>query len=504
MTDRPLAIFRCDASARIGGGHVVRCLALADALRLDGWDIAFAVSPETVETVPQLMTGAWRVAPYFGTKASEPALLRETWPDGADLIAIDHYERKLEYEAALKPWASRRLVISDLPERHDCELICDQTVGRRADEYDGLVPESCVVLAGAGHALLRPPFALRRHRIDVGKPVALERILVTFGLGGRQDMVGTVLDGLALASFRGTVDVVTDEATVGALRERAHAAVSFHSRIDAGAMADLLARADLTIGAGGTSVYERCCLGVPALLIALADNQRDNIDGIVRVGAGLELGSLAGLSPRSIAAAVERLMADTGALGRMRQAALAQTDGRGAERIALALRPERSKHDAAIELRPVTPADAETLYRFQQQPETRRYARVAKIPDWEEHVAWLTRKLADPTSLFSMVTMAGAPVGAIRLDASEPALDAPEAFEISIFVSSEHHNAGIGMASLKLARRLVPRAEIKAVVLEANEASLRLFRRAGYRLETTIENQAHFRSPPVQSTRPQL
>ncbi|MCB1509847.1 MAG: GNAT family N-acetyltransferase, partial [Hyphomicrobiaceae bacterium] len=122
----------------------------------------------------------------------------------------------------------------------------------------------------------------------------------------------------------------------------------------------------------------------------------------------------------------------------------------------------------------------EMLFAWQLQPETRRFARNPEPPTWDGHVAWLAGKLADPRCLFNIVVEDGVPVGFVRLDVVPAAAGYAEAFEISIAISSERAGGGLGLAALRLARRLVPDAEIQAVVLPANAASLALFKKAGY------------------------
>ena len=91
LSDKPFAVFRCDASPSLGGGHVVRSLALARALEIDGWRTAFAVSDATSATVPTLTEEAREIVKGFNHRGDEAANLHTCWPGGADLLVIDHY-----------------------------------------------------------------------------------------------------------------------------------------------------------------------------------------------------------------------------------------------------------------------------------------------------------------------------------------------------------------------------------------------------------------------------
>ncbi len=487
MTERQ-AVFRCDANADIGGGHVVRSMGLAEALERDGWTVGFAVSSATLSAVPDLGRHGWAVVEGFDGTDEAKRYVTE-WPGGVDLAIIDHYERNEVDEAALAGWAARRLVLDDCPIRkHACEFLVDQTIGRSPQDYAGLVPEFCRTFAGAFFAILRPDFARFRSRL-IPAAAGLNRIVVSFGMIDAANMSATVLDGLAQGGFSGAVDVVVGPAAphlealrrTVAERPHPHSSLELHAGLDANAMASLLARSDLAIGAPGSSTYERCCLGVPSLLVTIADNQRDNMVALENAGAARALGWWENVRGEQVAAAVQALAADSQCLKEMRRAALRQTDGRGAQRIAIALRPPRTADGAAVELQPARFEDAELLHRWQQARETRRFARNPKVPTWPEHERWLRAKLDDSRVAFSIVIVGGAPGGVLRFDCVQPLSDCAEAYEVSILVAPNFYRRGVGLAALEAGRRLLPDAELQAVVLPDNVASHKLFKRAGYR-----------------------
>src|SRR5262249_10421798 len=142
---------------------VMRSLALASAMERDGWRTAFAVCDGAVEAVPALAGPDRTVSNGFNSREHEVANLRAAWPDGCDLIVIDHYGWDAKVERALGNFAQRRLVIDDLANRpHDSDILIDQTLGRQASDYAGLVPKCCQVLAGAQHAIMWSAFPARR------------------------------------------------------------------------------------------------------------------------------------------------------------------------------------------------------------------------------------------------------------------------------------------------------------------------------------------------------
>ncbi|MBY0431842.1 MAG: hypothetical protein K2Q10_11635, partial [Rhodospirillales bacterium] len=111
------AVFRADAEPAIGGGHVMRCLTLADALAARGWRCHFACRPGTPEMVLALAASGHAVVPLADPS---PAALAARWPAGCGLLVVDNYGLDAAYERACRPWAGRILVFDDLADRpHD-------------------------------------------------------------------------------------------------------------------------------------------------------------------------------------------------------------------------------------------------------------------------------------------------------------------------------------------------------------------------------------------------
>ncbi len=336
-------VFRCDASVEIGAGHVVRCLTLAERLADSGWSCAFASNQEGMVTVPMLTRCGYDTLQLHGPAEGEPSEFAQQWLDGCDLLVLDHYRRGSAFETACRPWARKILAIDDLADRpHDCELLLDQTLGRRSDEYRSLVPSACHLLLGPDYALLRPQFAAARARALERRRAQdpLQRVLVSFGGSDPQDMTAIALEGLAATGLPVAVDVVLGaeraeerypSGSIGALS----AEVTVHR--DVSNMAALMARADLAIGAAGTTAWERCCLGLPSLAIPIAANQERIAAELERAGAIRHLGPPGLVDPGTIAEAVLDLESNPAARAEMSARAAGVCDGLGATRVMEAL-----------------------------------------------------------------------------------------------------------------------------------------------------------------------
>ena len=136
------AIFRCDASPAIGAGHVVRCLALADALRRDGWSCTFVCSDDSDVAVRVLAATHHELVLLPRQMADDPRALRDRWPRGRGFLIVDHYELDAKFETACRSWTKKILVIDDLADRvHDCDFIVEQDYAyAHRDITSGLEP----------------------------------------------------------------------------------------------------------------------------------------------------------------------------------------------------------------------------------------------------------------------------------------------------------------------------------------------------------------------------
>lgn len=475
MQAAPRAIFRTDASVAIGGGHVRRCLVLADALVEAGWDIAFVCSAGAAAVVPALAQRGYRQI--------EPVVFEEAGraPGFAcALLVVDDYRLDATFESACRPWAERILVIDDLADRpHDCDVLLDQSPGRRADDYAALVPAGCEFLLGPSYALLDRRFReMRRQRRPIGK---VERVFVNFGTTDMADATSVALEALRAAKLDAPVDIVLGAAAphLAAIRAQIDGGgLPAMLHVDVDDMATVMMQADLAIGAGGVGALERCALGLPSLILTVAENQLANAAALAAAGAARYAGDIGAVSVEDIAADLQALAADEAARRAMSAAAVSLADGLGAARVrACCYPPQRAKDGRPVALRQAVFGDAAAMLAWQSAPGVRAYARNPAAPVPGEHERWLRAKLDDPDCIFNIVLYGGAPVGVLRFDR----LATGDGFEVSILIAAERHGLGIGGCALAIGKHLLPSDRILAAIDPANRASVRMFERAGYR-----------------------
>ncbi len=334
---RRLAVIRADASAEIGGGHVTRCLTLADALLQGNWVCEFAVRPGTQHIVPSLARSPHRYWFLEGSQANESQELACRYGHGADLVVVDHFGRGRDFERACRNWAGRVMAIDGMGRNHDCDLLLDINPDRAPSFYRGRVPEHTRLLLGPRHALIRPVFAeWRQHSLLRRLEGRIDCVLLSFGAGPVADLLQTSLQALDLAGFRGLVIAVVgaDQALRQAIAQTG-ACLGFTLETECWVedMAALTARADLAIGAPGMSTWERCCLGVPSIVVQIAHNQRNFLRSVCEQGAALSMGKREDLNLEEMTKACHSLMKDRDAYIRMSKAAASLSDGLGVQRV---------------------------------------------------------------------------------------------------------------------------------------------------------------------------
>ena len=339
--ERPVVVFRADASEEIGGGHVMRCLTLAASLSEAGWHVSFAVNCEALSVVPSL---AETVADLLilGEHDEVPALA-ERWPDGVTLLVVDHYDRNISFEQRCRPWARTIMAIDDLADRRHCvDFLLDQTHGRSESDYRALTGSDCRLLLGARFALLRPQFQAYRHRALARRERtdSARRLLMSFGATDPAGVTMLALRAVAEMYRSLSVDVVVGASSrdwneMRRLAASMSPAITVHRSV--GDMASLMMQADFAVGACGATSWERCCLGLPTLVIVTADNQCQIARSLSAAGAVEILGDADEVSVDALADRICVLRDDPSRLRAMTRAAASICDGLGAGRVAATL-----------------------------------------------------------------------------------------------------------------------------------------------------------------------
>jgi UDP-2,4-diacetamido-2,4,6-trideoxy-beta-L-altropyranose hydrolase len=322
-------LVRADASRTLGIGHVTRCLTLAKQLHARGADVVFACR--------KLEGHIWSEIEAAGFEVRDPDARDDS---RCDWLVVDHYELDARYESAMRARADRIFVVDDLADRsHDCDLLLDQNLYADMERrYFRYIPDHARMLAGPQFALLRPEFA--EARLKVKRPQALQRIFVFFGGSDPTNETLKVLS--ALREIQHTDITVT--ALVGVSNPRREELAAFartmsHATLmdQTDRISDVMLANDLAIAAGGSTTWERCCLGLPSIAISIADNQTALSQTLGERGYQKYLGESSGVTTATILECVERALDDFSEMQGMGLRSMELVDGLGAERVVATL-----------------------------------------------------------------------------------------------------------------------------------------------------------------------
>lgn len=335
------AIFRADATAAIGGGHVYRCLALADVLTARGWECVFATVADTRAMVPSVAAGHTILDLPAMAAEGEPAYIGRALGRRASLLVVDHYQRGIDFETACRSWAGVIFALDDLPQRrHDVDMLLDQSGGRSAADYDGLVPPRCTLLLGPRYAMLRPAFRrIAEARGGEQQGSAAPRIFVSLGATDPAHATIPVVRTIREALPAAAIDILL---AAGAPSLSTVADIAAHDEriflhVDPPDVAEIMAQADLAVGAAGINLWERCVLGLPSLLVVVAENQRANALHVAEARGGIVVGEEGLIDHVLMRETLVRLMRHPDERQAMKNASRDVCDGHGAERVADAI-----------------------------------------------------------------------------------------------------------------------------------------------------------------------
>lgn len=513
-------VIRADASLLIGSGHVIRCRTLARELSRRGAEVTFVCRqqpgdliqllerefpvlalPELPEPATELdesfsLNNRGLYASWLGCNQVDDAVdflqaLHLAGIDDASWLVVDHYGLDAVWETKVLDGFSgdqkpKLLVIDDLADRsHQADCLLDQNFFGLATEsrYAGLVPKHCRQLLGPHYALLGPEY-VQLHQL-VPPRTELLRVLVFFGGVDPDNLTGRALEALmdpALAHLR--VDVVLGlqsphrQAVAELVNRRSF--TTLHDPLPS--LAGLIARADLAIGAGGATTWERSCFGLPSMVVSIADNQLPFAQALHQEGLIEFLGHVDEVTTEGLVAALKTAKESLLSLGHSDRL----TDGWGTSRLAtVLLGPLRP-----LSLRRTVAFDEGLLLRWANDPTVRSQSFSSQLISAEDHHRWFSMGLQSCDRLhWILCDASGSPLGQIRFDRDEED-DLTKPHEALISLSMDRCARGWGLAKILVSMGLDDLQcqwgedlEVVAFVLEGNQASQATFARLGFTRE---------------------
>jgi UDP-2,4-diacetamido-2,4,6-trideoxy-beta-L-altropyranose hydrolase len=495
-------VFRTDANHQIGTGHFMRCLTLADEMRRSNADICFVSralplhlqqmltersiqyvalpKPDGKQDTDELPHSAWLTT----SQAKDAELTLATLgASNWDWLMVDHYALDQRFETPLRKVCKHVMVIDDLADRvHDCDVLLDQNFYQNKDQrYLGKVPAHGRLLLGPSFALLRPAFKEMRHQVKA-RTGKVKTLLVFFGGVDADNLTGQVLDVLISLNLAVQVNVVIGQ--LHPQKEKIEQICFQHGyacHVQTSQMAKLMAVADLAIGAGGTTVWERCALGLPSVCIATAENQQQQLHDLQ--SAGLIVGPTSQEDPmKFLSSYLNGMSAESKSLQAQSERVMALVDGRGAERVATVPMAH------AMQLRLAEAEDARAIFQWRNHPLVRNHSVDTQEISWDEHRQWFEHHLKKNIGPILIGEFKNKPVGVVRFDISN------QEATVSIYLVPESGFKGWGGCLLEQAEHWLRQHHPEVLTLHAhvlpnNEPSKKLFAKLKYTLNA---NQAIF------------
>ncbi|HSR30804.1 MAG TPA: UDP-2,4-diacetamido-2,4,6-trideoxy-beta-L-altropyranose hydrolase [Anaerolineae bacterium] len=490
MGDSALLI-RADASAQMGTGHVMRCLALAQAWQETGATVCFVLATPALAIEARLSdegmgTTILDTAPGNKSDAEQTIVLAEEV--GAEWVVVDGYQFDAPYQRAIKETGLRLLFVDDYghADHYYADLVLNQNIYARESLYNKR-EEYTRLLLGTRYALLRREFwTWRGWRREI--PAVARKVLVTMGGADPENVTGKVIKALNQVDVDGLEAVVImggSNPHYGELHAVAEG-LPFSVRLERNVsnMPELMAWADVAISAGGSTCWELALLGLPAAVLVLAENQRPIAEGLDTAGVVLNLGWNRGLSSVSLAEAVERLLLAGDARAEMARRGRQIVDGHGAGRVAEILA------EPSVRAREANRDDVQVLFQWTNDPLVRQMSFHQEPIPWEEHRRWFERVTSDPGTVLLIVELLEKGkwnrCGQVRIANNGI---------VSISLSAEYRGRGLGVQALKSAITFpgtrLHNGVLRAYIKPENMPSKRIFERVGFELVGSTQVSGH-------------
>ena len=486
----PTVVFRVDANVKLGIGHLMRCLTLADKLNSNNIECIFILSFSSTDFIYKIKERG------HGVKIleNESDINRHDFDQCATLnflksletkpvwLVVDHYNIDIAWELSVRPYVLYVLVIDDLADRpHYCDAVVNSNLNIEIDSYKDLIPVECVKFFGPKYSLLSNQYRQYRDLKGTISP-DINSIAIFMGGGDHLNITEHMIDNFFyyfdyLKDKKIALHVVISGQHPNKLSiENKCKELSFITlHIDTSKMAQILSNVDLCIGAGGGAALERCCIGVPSIVVTFADNQIHGIDALTKNGAIIFGGDYRKPGWKQLFKNAALQIQDF----KIRKAIASKSrqfvDGNGCDRVAAYM--EFCIFDPVF--KPINIEDAEILLEWRNQENVRFFSGSTDLIIYGSHIKWLEASLSDSHQILLMLWVGTKRFGHIRYKIKQ------NIATVSIMVNPLCQNLGIGYLMLENTIPILLSIHqnilhIQAKIHRDNVASLAVFKKAGY------------------------
>jgi UDP-2,4-diacetamido-2,4,6-trideoxy-beta-L-altropyranose hydrolase len=479
MTKHTLLI-RADANKHIGTGHVMRCLALAEAWQDAGGEVCFVSACDAPALEVRLKKEGFQILHInqdAGTLGDANETARIAHEHRADWIIVDGYHFGAGYQKTIKDSGLSLLVIDDYghSDHYYADIVLNQNIYADMSFYLNYEPYTRFLL-GTKYALIRKEFLKWSgwHR-DI--PKVARKILVTLGGGDPDNVTQKVIEAVKtveVCDFEVIVVAGGFNPHIGRIEESIKNCPEFRLIKNADNMPELMAWADVAISAGGSTSWELAFMGLPSVLIPIAENQKSVVNELQSLGIAHTIENTAGNNPVQLAQILSAFLQSREIRSGFSERMVRYIDGKGPLRIL------HTMSNTSITLRNVEPSDCKRIWGWINDPLVRSVSFDTRTISLQDHKQWFSSVLNDPNLVYYIALDSMAiPVGQARFK-----ITSREA-EISVLVDPNYRGLSLGSQLIRNAtEKLFAETEVdtvKALIKTGNDRSRRSFIRAGYK-----------------------
>lgn len=478
-------LIRADASTKIGTGHVMRCLALAQAGQSEGGSVTFLMANSSPMLETRLQSEGFEVVHHphpTGDQEDSNFTITLAKRLDADTVVVDGYHFGASYQQRLKSAGLRVLFLDD--NGHADHYAADWVLNQNIHAHEGLYPSRepyTKLLLGTRYALLRKEF-WPWHGWQREIPPIARKILVTLGGSDPDNATLKVMQALKQISIDDLEVVVVvggSNPHYQSLQAEAQTgSVKFELRRNVDNMPELMAWADMAIAGGGSTCWELAFMGVPSLILTLADNQQAIVQALKKIGGAVDLGEPIRISRLQITQEIQQFITSKDLRAKLSMTGKQLIDGYGCQRISMTLQIKK------FSLRPAQVMDCDLLWHWANDPSVRSASFSQEPIPFTEHQNWFSKKLQDPCCrIYIAINEKDIPIGQIRFDL----LNEEEA-EIGIIIDPDFRAKGLGslliIEGTKTFFQETSTKKVYASIKVDNISSIKSFQKAGFRQES--------------------
>ncbi len=504
--------FRVDSSLEIGFGHISRCLNLANQLKEHGYKSIFVINSNN-NLVTNLIKKNNHIVKNLKIKKNKSyansrgfkSWLKHSWQDDAALtikkiesfsilaLIVDHYALDYKWERKLRLLTDQIIVIDDLDNRkHDCNILVDHNYRTPSgDPYQQNLLRKSKKLIGLDYALIDPIYSKYKKQFQNKK---IKNILVSFGGADKYSLTELIIDNLSdkyFDNFKIKIVIGINNINEAIIKKKCRKFNNIKIYKAPKNLAKLLFNSDLVIGALGTSLWERMCVGVPSIVIASGEDQKLFAESLNKEGFIKLLGFADQINKVNVKSSLKRLL-----LKNYNKSNIVQlqkhVDGNGVKRAAKEIdKSIKFNLRFKLKLRHADQKDNNLLLHWANEPFVRANAFMPEPIEKRIHKKWFNSRLKNPNAhKLYIANIDKNPIGQVRLDLVD------SKWHIDFSVDKNFRNQGLGTEMLNLAIQKNSNNNYSqkfiGQVKNSNKSSYNVFKKLNFNLVQSTKNISTF------------